>query len=169
MPRMMSPNTTVWWVTDPTFDPAAPSVALLTAGLNASCAIESGYKLGMTSSDTDSSTSICDSATVQNATAINYEGDLTFFREGDLADTTSAFAKAFEEFKDGIQGGNVEGYLVRRLGYLNTVAPAVGQFVDSFKFIPDNPKDVVEDNGPIKFSVKFHQQGTVGLNKALVA
>ena len=169
MPKMMSPTSTVWWVTDPAFDPDAPSAALLTDAANISCAIETGYSLNMTSSDTDDSTTICDSAKASVPTAINYEGNVTFFREGDLADTTSAFARAFAFFKDGTQNGNVEGYLVKRLGYRNDVAAATGQRVDSFKFIPDNPQDQDGDEGAIRFTVPFLPQGTVGLNKALVA
>lgn len=169
MPKMMAPNTTVWWVTDPAFNPDAPSAALLTANANISCAIETGYTLGMTKSDVDDSTTICDSAKAEVPTAINYEAKIPFFREGDLADTTSAFARAFAFFKDGIQNGNVEGWLVKRLGYRNDVAAAVGQRVDSYKVIPDNPQDQDGDKGAIRFEVPFHPQGTVGLNKALVA
>ena len=168
MPKMMSPNTSVWWVTDATFDPTAPAASLLTAAADISCAIETGYKLGPTASDTDSSTTICDSAKVETMTAYNYQGSLSFFREGDLADTTSAFARAFAFFRSGTQNGLVEGYLVRRVGYAQGTAPASGQFVDSFKFIPDNPQDEVSDKNPVKFTVTFHPQGLMGLHKALV-
>lgn len=169
MPKMMSPNTSVWWITDAAFDPEAPSAALLTAAADISCAIETGYKLGPTDSDTDDSTTICDAAKAETMTSYNYEGELTFFREGDLADTTSAFARAFAFFRNGTQGGNVEGWLVRRVGYPQGTAAATGQHVDSFKFIPDNPQDAVEDKAPVKFTVPFHQQGVMGLHKALVA
>ena len=169
MAKMMSPNTTLWWVTDPAFNPAAPSAALLTANANISGAVEAGYTLGPTESDTDDSTTIIDSAIASTPTAFNYEGSLTFFREGDLADTTSAFARAFAFFKAGTSAGNVEGYLVRRVGYPHATAAAVGQFVDSFKFIPDNPQDSVEDRSPVKFTVPFHQQGVMELHKVLVA
>jgi hypothetical protein len=55
------------------------------------------------------------------------------------------------------------------VGYLSTVAAAAGQKVSSYKFISDNPQDVVEDGGPIEFTVPFLPQGQMELNKTLVA
>jgi hypothetical protein len=168
--KMLAPNTTIWWVpASANWDPAAPSAALLTDARNISCAIDNGYKLGPTKSDTDKSKSICESANVETRTAYNYEGSLTFFREGDLANNTSAYAKAFAFFKNGTQGGLNEGYLVRRTGYKNTVAAAVGQEVESFLFVADNPMDDVADKTTIKYTVDFKQQGLMDLFVALVA
>jgi hypothetical protein len=167
MAKMMSPNTTIWWVTAPAYNPDAPSAALLTAAANISCAVVSGYTLNPTDSDTDDSTSICDGANTEVPTYYNYEGNITFFREGDLVNTTSDYAKAFAFFKQ--RGAATGGYLVRRIGYLSTVAAAAGQVVSSFKFINDNPQDVVEDGGPIEFTVPFLPQGKMSLNVTLVA
>lgn len=167
MAKMMSPNTTIWWVTDAAFDPDAPSAAKLTAAANISCAIVSGYTLNPTDSDEDNSTSICDGATVAVPTFYNYEGNITFFRDADLAATTSDYAKAFAFFKT--RGNTAGGYLVRRVGYASTVAAAAGQVVSSFKFISDYPQDVVEDGGPIEFTVPFLPQGKMSLFKTLVA
>lgn len=172
MPKMMAPLTTIWWVDNPAYNPDTPSAAMLTAAANISGAIESGYTLGATASEKDTSTTIVDSANVETPTAYNYEGSLTFFREGDSADTTSAFARAFAFFKDGLRTTPVAkrtGFLVKRVGYLNTVAAAVGQEVESYKFQFSNPKDEVVDKGPIKFSMKFHPQGQMSLSKVLVA
>ena len=171
MSKMLAPNTTIWWVPlSAGWDPTAPSAALLTDARNISCAIDNGYKLGPTKSDTDKSKSICENANAETRVAYNYEGSLTFFREGDLTNTTSAFAKAFAFFKDGTQGAAaIEGYLVRRTGYKNTVAAAVGQEVESFKFIADNPMDEVADKSTIKYTVPFKQQGEMELFVALVA
>jgi hypothetical protein len=94
----------------------------------------------------------------------NYEGNLTFFREGDLAETASAFARAFGFFKN----GRASGYLVRRTGLPRSVDLAIGQKVDSFKFIADEPQDTIDDD-LIQFAVKFLQQGSMELDKALVA
>lgn len=170
MAKMMSPNTTVWWVPVDTvgFDPDAPSAALLTEALNVSCAIVSGYTLNPTDSDTDPTTSICNSANVATPTFYNYEGNITFFREEEGAnkDNTSAYARAFDFFKH----PDAEGYFVRRYGYRESVAPAVGQEVSVFKFISDNPQDVVpDDGGPIQMTVPFLPQGKMVLNVALVA
>jgi len=168
MAKMMSPKTTLWWVplsVVPTFNPEAPSAAALTQARNISCAVVSGYTLNPTDSDTDDSTSICDGANVQTPTFYNYEGNITFFREGDSANTTSDYAKAFAFFKN----KGAEGYLVRRLGHLSSVPAAAGQVVSSFLFINDNPQDVQEDSGPIQFTTPFLPQGKMALYKTLVA
>lgn len=164
MAKMMSPNTTIWWVTDVAYNPDAPSAAKLTAAANISCAIVSGYTLNATDSDTDDSTSICDASNAGVPTFYNYEANITFFRDADLVTTTTDFAKAFAFFK----GGKSTGYLVRRVGYLSTVAAAAGQKVSSYKVISDNPQDVVEDGGPVQYTVPFLPQGKMALNITLV-
>lgn len=165
MAKMMSPNTTIWWVTAPTYNPDTPSAALLTNAANISCAVVSGYSLNATDSDTDGSTSICDGANAGVPTFYNYEGKLTFFRDADVAATTSDFAKAFAFFKD----GKASGYLVRRVGYPSTLGAAAGQKVSSYKFISDNPQDAVQDGGPVEYTVPFLPQGKMSLHKTLVA
>jgi hypothetical protein len=164
MGKMMSPNTRIDWIEATTYDPLNPSAALFSAATNISCAIETGYKLNPTKSDTNNKKSICEDANVENPVRYNYEGDLTFFREGDLADTTSPFSIAFAFF------GTVRktGYLVRRTGLSNSAVVAVAQKVDSFKFISDYPKDVI-DNDLIEFNTKFHPQGLMALNQTVVA
>lgn len=165
MAKMMSPNTTIWWITDATYNPDAPSAAKLTTATNISCAIVSGYTLNATDSDTDDSTSICDASNAGVPTFYNYEGNLTFFRDADLVTATTDFAKAFAFFK----AGKSTGFLVRRVGYLSTVAAAAGQKVSSYKFISDNPQDVVEDGGPVQYTVPFLSQGKMALNVTLLA
>ena len=167
MGKQMAGRTSIWWVTDPTFDPQAPQAALLTAARNISCAIETGYKLGPVKSDVDTSASICDNANTETFTLPNYEGSLTMFREGDLAATTTDFAKAWTFFKAGTEAPS-EGYLVRRVGYLRDVAATAGQEVSSFRFIPDNPQDVDDAAAPIRFTVDFKQQADMALFKTLV-
>lgn len=170
MAKMKSPNETIWWVPIETvgFSPDAPSAALLTPAMNISCAVVSGYTLNPTDSDTSSNTSICNSANTSTPTFSNYEGNLTFFRESvDVdADETSAYARAFEYFKH----ADAEGYLVRRVGYRETLAAAAGQEVSVFKFSTDNAQDVVPDDGSeIQFTVPFLPQGKMVLDVALVA
>lgn len=167
MAKMMSPNTTIWWVTDAAYNPDAPSAAKLTTAANISGAVVSGYTLNPTDSDVDDSTSIIDGANVEVPTYYNYEGNITFFRDSDVNATTTDYAKAFAFFKT--RGNTAGGYLVRRIGYASTVAASAGQVVSSFKFISDNPQDVVEDGGPIEFTVPFLAQGKMSLNITLVA
>lgn len=164
MTKMMSPNTAIWWITDPAYDPKLPSAALLTDAANISKAIVNGYELNPTKSDVDTSTNITDTSKVETPIRYNYAGNLTFNRESDQAATTTAYARAFAFFAS----ERTVGYLVRRTGYLSTVAPEVGHKVDSFKFKNDVPKDLVEEN-LINFSTKFSPQGVMELDKALVA
>lgn len=164
MGKLISGKTLIHWIEDPTYDPLLPSLALFTAGTDISCAIESGYTLNPTKSDVNTKRTICEEAESETPVRYNYEGALTFFREGDLAETASAFARAFGFFKN----GRKTGYLVRRTALLRSVALAVGQKVDSFKFTSDEPQDVINDD-LIEFSTKFLQQGRMELDKALVA
>lgn len=164
MAKMMSPKTTIWWVTDAAYNPNAPSAALLTAAKNISCAIVNGYTVNPTESDTDDSKSICDAANVQTPTFRNYEGSITFFRDSDVTNIVSDYGKAFAFFRT----KGTTGYIVRRLGKLSSVAAAAGDVVSSFKFINDNPQDVVNEGGPIQFTVPFLPQGDMALYKTVV-
>lgn len=169
MGKMMNIRvTTLWWITDATYNPDAPSAAKLTDAANISCAVEAGYTLGPTASDKDTSSTICDNANSEAFTFYNYEGTLTFFRESNLADTTSDFYKAFNFFKAGTASLQT-GYLVKRIGYASTVAAAAGQLVSSYKFIPDNPQDLDDGTAPIRFTQNFKKQGKMSQFVALVA
>lgn len=164
--KMMSPNTRLDWITDPDYDPVNPVESFFTEATNISCAVVTGYTLNPTRSNTDDTRSICDAGTVENPTTYAYEGALTFFREGDPADLTSPYARAFEFFRK----RGEEGYLVRRTGFLNSVPVEAGQEVSSFKFINDNPKDVIGDGeAPIQWSTKFNPQGRMELFKTVKA
>ena len=170
MAKRMSNKETLWWVPadTPGFNPASPSAGALTEARNVSCAIVSGFTLNPTDSDTDGTTSICNTANVATPTFYNYEGNFTFFRQAEGADMdeTAAYARAFEFFKH----PDADGYLVRRLGMRNTVPPAAGQEVSVFKVSSDYPQDVVpEDNGAIQMTVPFLPQGKLALDVALVA
>lgn len=164
MGKLISGKTLIHWIEDPSYDPLAPKLSLFTADTDISCAIDSGYTLNPTKSDVNTKRSICEEAESETPVRYNYEGALTFFREGDLAETASAYARAFAFF-----GTEKKiGYLVRRSAIPRSVALAVGQKVDSFKFQNDLPQDVIDDD-LIEFSTKFLQQGSMELDKAIVA
>lgn len=164
--KMMSPKTTIWAVDADGFDPAKPSAAKLTDEVNISCAIATGYKLNPTDSKTDPSTTICDNNNSTTLTSYNYEGEITIFRDEDLAAVAGAFAKAWAMFK---HKTDKHIYLVRRVGKLSTEAAAVGDEVDCFEFIADNPVDVVADDAPIQATITFLKQGRMELNSTVVA
>lgn len=164
MTKLISGKTLILWIEDPTYDPLLPSLALMTAGTDISCAIGSGYTLNPTKSDVNTKRTICEDAESETPVRYNYEGNLSFFREGDLADTTSAFARAFAFFG----AARKEGYLVRRMAIPRSTPLAIGHKVDSFKFQSDFSQDNIDDD-LIMFNVKFLQQGNMQLNKAVVA
>ena len=162
--KRMSGKTLIFWVEALNYDPLAPSVALLTPARDISCAIATGYTLNPTKSQVNTKQTICDDAEVETPVSYNYEGNLTFFREGDMADSTSAFARAFDFFGTERKAG----WLVRRSGIARSIPLAVGQKVDSFKFVNDVYQDA-DDEELIMFQTKFLQQGHMELDKALVA
>lgn len=168
--KMMSPAETLWFVPKGTagWDPKTPSAAALTAARNLSCAIVSGYTLNPTDSDTDDTTSICNSSNSADPTFYNYEANMTFFRESEGADkdATSPEARAFELFKS----VDVAGDWVRRVGKMNTAPAAAGDEVDIFSVQSDYSQDVVPDGGgPIQITVPFLAQGYMNINATLVA
>lgn len=171
MAKMTSNRVTLWWVPVSTvgWSVSAPSAAILTEALNLSCAVVSGYTLNPTAPDTDGTTSICNDANVETPTFKNYEGNITFFRQSIEAadvDATAAYSRAFEFFKH----PDADGYWVRRVGKKNTEPAAVGDAVAIFKFMSDNPQDVVpDDGGPIQMTVPFLPQGQIVEKIALLA
>lgn len=166
MAKMMSPNTTIWWI--PLAGVAnylTPKVTELTAGTNISAAIVTGYTLGATDSDTDDSKTIVDEGNVSTYTFGNYEANISFFRDA-VGDAPTIFTTAVNLFK----AGRVEGWLVSRQGYKSTVAPAVGHLVSIFRVYSDYTQDVEGDGGsPIQFTVPFKPLGQMKLNVPLIA
>lgn len=161
MAKMMSPNTTIWWV--PLAGIAnytAPTVAELTAGTNISAAIVTGYTLAATDSDTDDSKTITDEGNVQTPTFGNYEANLSFFRDA-IGDTPTIFTTAIALFT----AGRVEGWLVSRHGFKSNTAPLAAQLVSVFRVTSDFHQTVEGDGGaPIQLTVPFLPQGQMALN-----
>lgn len=164
MPKMMSPNTTIWWVPLAGIaNPAAPTIAEINAGTNLSAAVVTGFTIGATDQDTDDSKSIIDDANVQTPTFDNYEANVTFFRS-DLVAVTAAYNTAFNLFKV----DRVEGYLVVRHGKVYSAVAATGDVVSLYRVISDAPQDIEGDGGaPVQFTVPFLPQGVMTLNKTL--
>lgn len=157
--KMLNPNTTLI-VVPASFitNPAAPSAAVLNGAnaINISCAVTRGYTLNPTDSDTDDTASICDTGNVQTRLFDNYEGEITMFRDGNIADNTSVYNQAFQYFRSPDQSF----YVFRRLGKKSTVAIATGDIVEGFFFTNDRIRSVDGgDAGPIQFTVPMLSQG----------
>lgn len=175
----MQPNTTVWWAdlaAISTAQNAALKVADFTTGLaasasprivNISAAIATGYSLNAGASTTTKSKSIVDAGNAESRGAYTYVAELPLFREAlPLTNTTSDYLVAFMLF---LHKG-ASGYLIKRLGKLNTAPLVVGDPVSVFLVKSDNPQDVEGDIGaPISMTVPFLQQGYMMLNTAMVA
>lgn len=166
MAKMMSPNTTIWWVPLAGItNHLAPTVAQINAGTNISAAIVTGYTLGATDSDTDDSKTIVDEGNVTTPTFGNYEANISFFRDG-IGDTATIFTTAYNLFKS----GRVEGWLVSRHGLKSTAAVAALQLVSVFRVISDFGQDIEGDGGaPIQFTVPFKPQGQMAINVPVAA
>ena len=164
MAKMMSPNTTIWWI--PLAGIAnylSPTVAEINAGINISAGIVTGFTLGATDSDTDDSKTIVDEGNVSTPTFGNYEASLSFFRDA-TGDAATVFTTATALFT----GGRVEGWLVSRHGYKSTIVAATTQLVSVYGVISDFYQDVEGDGGsPIQITVPFKPTGKMVLNKAL--
>lgn len=156
--KLLAPNVTIWWIPDAgVADPTAITTAEVNAGSNISCAIVAGYTLNPTDPNVDNTKSICDNANVDNPTQDQYNGNLTFFRDKDVTNNDSVYNKAFQLFR---YGGAV-GYLVRRVGKLNSDPAADGDDIQPFSFESDLPSSIDggENPPPVQFTVPFIPNG----------
>ena len=159
MAKMLNPNTKIVLV--PEANVANPLAPLKTELNNApaidiSCAITRGYTLNPTDSDTDDTASICDTGNVQTRLFDNYEGELTMFRDGNIADNTSVYNIAFNYLKT----PDVRFWAYRRLGKKSTLAFEDGDIVEGFLFANDRIRSVDGgDAGPVQFTAPLLSQG----------
>ena len=163
MGKLASPNSGVWWVPAAGLtDPYNPSAAQINAGTRISPAMETGYTLGFTDSDTDNSKTVEDEGNVETPTLRNYEAKFSLFLDEvgngtqDAPENATAFTAAFDLFKTPY----VEGYLIHRIGRKGNVPVAAGHLVSVFKVKNDHHR-VIEGDAvtPIKVEVEFLTQG----------
>lgn len=157
--KMLNPKTTLVVVPESFItNAAAPSAAVLNGAnaINISCAVTRGYTMNPTDSDTDDTASICDTGNVQTRLFDNYEGELTMFRDGNIADNTSVYNLSWNYFKTVDQ----RFWVFRRLGKVSTAVFAAGDVVEGFLFTNDRMRSVDGgDSGPIQFTVPLLAQG----------
>lgn len=164
--KLVTPTTGIWWV--PAAGGPANAAAItstqINAGVNISCAIETGHKLNSLPSDKDASRTICDSTNLDNWTFDNYTADLTFFRDNGT-NVIAAFVAAWNLFK---VPGQV-GFLAKRLGKSSSTAAAVGDVFSTFYVESDVPVDVDDSIAPIRFNIPFFARGDMRMFLALAA
>lgn len=173
MKKMMSPNSRIDWipVAGLTGLPAL-SAAQLNAGKNISAAIVTGYTLGATDSDVDTSRTIVDEGSVETQTTENYEATLSAYRDPIGTGTQAApeNATAFTEFYRMFKTPYAEGYLVSRHGKKATEPYVAGDVVSVFRVKNDQLKEMEgDDNGPMQIQVEFFPQGEMVLNQTVIA
>lgn len=164
--KMLPPNITVLWVPEP---PGIADINVPTAdelvwvedaatgpAVNITCAItQADFTLGFTERDTNTDKSLCDDSNVATPIYKNYEATLTFFRDADLDNAASVYNIAYELFRTPLQ----PGYLVTRVGKLNTEPIVDGDDVQIFYVLSGDPIDVHNDGEPVKMTVNFFPQG----------
>ncbi|WP_346924990.1 hypothetical protein [uncultured Arthrobacter sp.] len=88
--KMVNPNTRIDWIPVAGLTtPSAPKATELNAGTRISGALETGYTLKFSDSETDASKTVEDEGNVETPTLKNYEGKLTFFQD-DVGSGTAA-------------------------------------------------------------------------------
>lgn len=152
----------VAWILDANMTPAqaaAPTDTILNAGttVQLSPAIAwNDFTLGATDSDDIEDRGITDPGNAVSRGFANFEATISFFRDANLADTSSDFVKAWATFKT----PRTYGYLVLRVAEKKWSDPwAAGDRVSVFKFIADTITDDVEGDDSVKFTVNFLPQG----------
>lgn len=150
------------WVLDANMTPAqaaAPTDTILNAGttVQLSPAIAwQDFALGATDSDDVEDRGITDPGNAVSRGFANFEGTLSFFRDANLADSTSDYVKAWNTFKT----PRTYGYLVVRVAEKKWSDPwAAGDRVSVYRFIADIITDDATGDDSVKFTVTFLPQG----------
>lgn len=156
-------------------NPATPTAAELNAQFvygsaetnmvfNISCAILDDYTLNMSDSDTDDSISICDIGNVESPTFQNYEVSLDGFRDSSIAATG-----VFNLFRELFMGVDNPFYIIKRIGYAQNAAFAIGQVISMYGVTTDFGIDLVEDNTMLKYGARFKTSGALNINYTIAA
>ena len=163
MGKLASPNSAVWWVPLAGLTtPESPKATEINAGTLIIPAMETGYTLGFTDSDTDNSKTAIEEGNTETPTLRNYEAKFTLFKDEigsgtqDAPENATIFTDAYDLFKVAY----TEGWLVHRTGRKYNVAAAAGHKVSVFKVKNDHVR-IMEGDAvtPIKVEVEFLTQG----------
>lgn len=166
--KLMPANVTIWAAYPEAFEDIenikASELANTAMVFNISCAIEEGYTLGQTSSDTDDSRTICDEGDVATPTFFNYEASIDTFRAPTLTEA-GVFNLAYRLFKH----KGIPFTLVLRVGYKNDFSAAADQRYFAFGVETDNPVDLVDDVTNVMHGARFKPTGDIAINRKMVA
>lgn len=127
---------------------AAPTVAELDAGINASCKIlKSDYRLSPTSSDTVPDTELCSEGNAVTFGASNYEGSVTPFW---YLDATGKSDIAEDVVYQALKEKGAHLWFVEREGPRYEQAWAAADAVEVYEVITDNPQKPSDRSGYVK-------------------
>ncbi|WP_058120547.1 hypothetical protein [Actinobaculum massiliense] len=135
-------------------DITKPTVDELENGVDFTCAVVTGYTLGMNASETvQGKQTLCEKAASTRRGAANYAGEFTLVREGDkdATETESAYLRAASIFKD----PDIKVDIVRRGGVPEDPKSALpytekfkaDQTVEVYQFTTDYPQNRPDQNG----------------------
>ena len=138
---------------------SAPTTTELLAGIDASCKIlKSDYRLSATASDTVADSELCSEGNAVTFGASNYEGSVTPFwyldEDGQTVVLEDAVYQALKE-------KGTELWFVEREGPHYTEAWAVGDRVEVYEVVTDNPQKPSDRAGYIKRVVPLGVQNAV--------
>ena len=151
--------------TDPV-DPKAVKVTELTTGKDLTDNIlKSAFNLGATGADKVSEPSLKSTTNSSVPGASNYAADITFFR---YLDTAGKSVPAEDVPFTTFTGKGVRGWLVERVGPPAGTDWTVGDIVDVYEVIADDPQPPKDYTGYVKFQQMFHVQNAY-LRVALTA
>lgn len=137
-------------------DPKALKVTELTAGKDLTDNIlKTGFTLGATGADKVSEPSLKSTSNSSVPGASNYTADITFFR---YLDETGKSVPAEDIPFVTFTGKGVHGWLVERVGPPSGTDWTVGDVVDIYEVITDDPQPSKDFTGYVKFQQVFHVQ-----------
>lgn len=138
--------------------PTAPTVTELAAGIDISCRIlSSDYALGPTTSDRIAEKELCKEGNANAIGASNYAGSLTPFRYFDPA--TKQASKIEDEVYQLLKAKGTTLFLYERQSAKKSTEPfAVGDEVDGYEVVTDNPQKPSDMGGYIKRVVPLEVQ-----------
>jgi hypothetical protein len=173
--KMLRPNVGIYVAHKDAFaDWTAPTLAeitttgvftsgVLTAGVvNISQAVTDDYTLNQTASQSDSSLTVVDNATVNTPTYHSYEASLDGFVHENRTDDNS-----FNNFRKLFETEGVKYFIIKRVGKAHNAAFAAGDEISIFGVETDYPVNVIGDGQMIRLGARFLTTGQVKVNIAV--
>jgi hypothetical protein len=128
------------------------------AGGNVTCAIVSdGFTLNLTDSEEDDERTLCDPGNSVDLTDLNFDADLTGFRDAVPASTSSVF----NLWKSLTFAPDVPYIIVHRVGFASDVAFAAGHEIYTYYAHTDLPVNVHDDGSKQKIQSTMIPKGAL--------